>query len=240
MRHAAAGFFIFLIALAPARGVTRTLRFSAQEGLCSYAIRYPSDQEDQVKGTIELLAEWQGIVDTPMVSKPDDISKVDASTIDSICAKQLHSISRLLLLPLNGVDDYRRMLMAEINAQCRWEKLIVAGHRNPAALREHPGTAACSIYVDALEGKANLDTVFNELGPHVCRNNASPQRCLANWQQKGSDTAQKRIEVQSFGWQNCVVGLNLGPPQHDSEKKRLALFDRFLKQYRVKKIGCDT
>jgi hypothetical protein len=60
-----------------AHSESKRLRFQADEGLCSYEIRFRAEQfsEAAVKGTIELLTEWDGYVDSLHFIKPDDIGQ---------------------------------------------------------------------------------------------------------------------------------------------------------------------
>lgn len=228
------------LVVAPAAAETSRLKFFADEGLCSYEVRFPAERHAAVKGTIELLTEVDGSVDSDslFVRRPEDIAKLDASKIDRICVDKLSALARMPTLPLSGIEDYRRSLMEEINDTCRYEKIIIAGYRDPAALRTYEASAACSVYIDALEGKADLRAVFDQTVRNQCKTNASPQRCL----EKGNsaDVVAMKIEVLQFGWHNnCANNFTKRNTMNNSDKKQ-KLFAQFLRQYRVKKLGCDS
>jgi hypothetical protein len=223
-----------------AHSETKRLRFQSDEGLCSYEIAFRTEQhpERDVRGTIELLTEPLHYVDTPIVAKPDDIDKIDTSKFDAACANRISTIARLPTVPLNGIEVYRRSIMEEINDTCRFNKIRLIAYRDPSVLRQYEATAACSIFVDALEGKADLFSISNQIALKQCNQNANTQRCLEEHNKDLSDTARIRLYVLDFGWNNCVVPFLKANTMKNSDKRN-RLFLQFLAQYRVRRIFCD-
>src|SRR5262249_362162 len=140
------------------------------------------------------------------------------------------SIARMPLLPLAGIEEYRRLLLEEINDTCRFERVKLAGYREPSVLRQYEATAACSIYVDALEGKADLHSVFRQVVLRACERNADRQRCLGEAEKKLTDNWLVKREVFDFGWNNCVTSFNKRNTMGNNDKQS-RLFSQFLAKY---------
>ena len=226
-----AGIAVFLHLLSVgAHAEYRRIKFEVD--LCSYEIRFRTEHESAVRGTIQLLTEHLAYIGAPIFVTPEDLAKIDLSKLDEQCAGKVSAIAGMPLLPIKGIEDYRRSLLEEINDTCRFERSRLAGYRDPSALRQYEATAACSIYVDALEGKADLHSVFRQVALRSCENNTNRQRCL--------NEAEKNVKqhVFEFGWNNCTNTFTkrntLG-----NEKKRETLFSQFRTKYRVREIECD-
>ena len=244
-RHVAVGvlLLLFFSNVDHAHSESKRIRFSGDEGLCTYEIRFRTEQNSEaaVRGTIDLLTDSvPGDVDAPQIWKPDDIAKIDLPKIDAQCANKISKIAWIPTLPLVGIEDYRRLLMEKINDTCRFEKIGLAGHKNASALREHTATAACSVYVDALEGKADLHSVFNEIARNQCSKHADTKQCLGQYQKNSADIRQVKIDVLGFGWRSCVVPFIKINAPNNSSTIQPKLFTQFRARYGVKRIGCEN
>jgi hypothetical protein len=117
----------------------------------------------------------------------------------------------------------------------------IRAHREPGALREYKPAAACSRYVDALEGKTDLAQTWRNTITESCRNNADPKACASRNLADGNGpngTQWMRLYVLSYGWNNCAVPY-LKVNTAKTEGARSALQQRFKRLFKVKKQNCD-
>ena len=77
----------------------------------------------------------------------------------------------------------------------------------------------CSRFIDALEGKADLVTVFSEVVQQNCSHHVSPSECVKQWYVKvqrsnkvewtEEDLEWVRLYLTTFGWHNCANKLTI-------------------------------
>jgi hypothetical protein len=148
-------------------------------------------------------------------------------------------VKSLKLLPLKGLEDLRKRTLAELDDSCSYHKIYAAGFTDPSKLRQYKPAASCVRYVDALEGKTDLEAAFDDMLKERCRNNANTKACLAEAEKKRGDIEEMRIEVQNFGWNNCAVE-SLLLNQSKSDDMRQKLQQQFFKRYKVKELPCEN
>lgn len=221
---------------------------SWNDELCRNSVAFDPVKVDEqrLRDTVQLLFD-SAKLQAPMVSmpfQPQAISRLDAAETDRQCKAALEATRNLKLVPLAGIEDYRRAKIAETRDWCEFEAIKIRGFRDPAALREYTPAASCSKFIDALEGKSDLVAAFRETVDQNCKRNASPAQCaareLANLQKAdGPDWA--RLYLTTFGWSNCAIKYAL---LNADSKKRGAMLDalekQFLKTFEVVKDQCDA
>jgi hypothetical protein len=211
----AAGLALGNSALAAQKSVTWN------DEACVHRISFDPAKHDEkrLKNTINLLFEPSSFEAPvpPFVGDPKAIAEIDLRKFDQQCSAALKTVREFELLPLNGIEDYRRAKIGETEDACRFGNVEIRGLRNPSALREYTRAPSCSHFIDALEGKSDMMKVFRETVTQQCSNNASPQRCrddtLKN-ADKPDGKERVRLYLTMFGWNNCA---NKSTVRYDSK-----------------------
>ena len=222
---------------------------SWDDELCHYSIRFDPGKYDEVKvrNTLHLLFGPQDF-NAPLASFPPGPQIIpkgfDLRRTTEACSQALETANRLAFLPLKGIDDYRSARVTEIRDSCQFEAVKIRGYREPSALREYsPGAAACSRFIDALDGKSEVLAVFRETLDQNCSQNASPELCIGRQienSQKPDGIEWVRLYLLGFGWNNCANKFAV----RTTDGKKLArmraqLETEFRRQFKVAKEKCD-
>src|SRR5262249_54080773 len=183
----------------------------------------------------------------PLVSppfNPQSIPRLDLDRTGQQCRNALDEANRLVFIPLKGIEDYRHAKIAEINDTCEFETVLIRGFRDPSALREYQPAAACSHFIDALEGKTDILTVFRETLEQSCSRNASPAWCVGQQlsnSQKADGMEWVRLHLMTFGWYNCANKLaSRNADGKKLEQMRVELEGQFRRVFKVTKDKCDA
>lgn len=229
-----------------ATAAERTITWS--DAACRYRLFFDPAKADEkrLRNTVRLLLDPTdfAVPMTPFVATPQDISKLDLDRTTQQCGQWLDAVDRLALVPLKGIEDYRRARIADGRDFCEFQITKIRGFKDPAALRDYKPGLACSAFIDALEGKTDLMTVFRQTLDQTCKNNAAPKQCvereLANLRKPdGPDWA--RLFVMDFGWSNCAVKHTLTQTEdRKREQLRLGLEKQLRQAFRVRKDQCET
>lgn len=222
---------------------------SWDDEVCSNTIRFDPAKYDEtrLRNTVSLLfspSELQPpIAVAPM--EPKSIATLDLAGSDRECSKVLERARSMTLLPLKGIEDYRDAKVAEIKDWCDFESVKIRGFGDPAALREYqPAAAACSRFIDALEGRTDIIATFRDMARQVCSRNASPASCNAGFisqSQRPDGKDWVRLQVTSFGWNNCATEFtvaNAGRKKRD--QMRTQLEGQFKRLFKIKQDNCDS
>jgi hypothetical protein len=208
------------------------------DGECQYTIQIDTEKHDErrVRNTIDLLYTSNGIY-------PDPGRASDAASIANYqkqCANEVSRRANLTLLPLPGLEQYRRFDVERLRDKCDYDVVVLRSDDNPSALRDYLPAAACSRYVDALEGKADLGEIWRETIKTACKSNLNPDQC----EQRRLEEAAKpdggsrmRHYVRTFGWQNCAVKYRKKSDRAAETEK--SLVERFERAFRVKRQQCN-
>lgn len=233
----------FLLACEPSAAAKRTITW--EDEMCVNTIEFDDTkyQETTLRNTIGLLFTAPP-VEAPSaepVFKPEDIAKLDPDRFSAACTDALARVDQVAFLPLPDLKAYWATKVDEIRDTCAFELAKMRAHREPSALREYKPAAACSRYVDALEGKTDLVQVWRNTITESCRNNADPKGCASRNLAEGSGpnaTQWIRLYVLSYGWNNCAVAyLKINTAK--TEGARSALQQRFSRLFKIKKKDCD-
>ena len=221
---------------------------SWDDELCHNTIRFDPGKYDEarLRNTVHLLfgpPDFQA----PIASLPFDpqsIAKVDLDKTSRQCRTALEVGGQVQFIPLRGIEDYRRAKIAEIKDACEFETTKIRGLGDPSALREYQPAAACSHFIDALEGNGDIMTVFRETLDRNCSRNVSPASCvekqLAN-AQKSDGMAWVRLYLTTFGWNNCATKFtSRNADSKKLEQMRVELEGQFRRAFKVVKDKCDV
>lgn len=216
---------------------------------CNESIGFDPARYDEVKlrSTLRLLfgpSDFE-VPPSPTPMVPQAVARLpDVNRITATCSQALDAANRLEFIPLDGIEDYRRARITELQDVCRFETAKIRGFRDPSALRDYsPALAACSGFIDALEGKRDLLATFRDTVNQSCSRNGSPVSCMAretaNLQKPdGMDWAKLYLLV--FGWNNCALKYTVRSVDRKRlEQMRAQLEAQFRRLFEVRKDKCD-
>jgi len=209
---------------------------------CDYKVTFDAKKIDKaaLEGTIDLLFKQQPVVLGGMYQTPEEAATADLGELQKKCSDAVDGRKSLKLLPLPGIEDYRTAVVEDLRDTCEREVAGMRAVKGEQALRNYkPAVAACSEYIDALEGKTDFERIFRKTNEQSCQNNASPAACrnraIAEGQ-KPDGAERKRLHVLNFGWSNCAVNLPTVAAQDQKRKERQAsLAKAFRRQFKVAK-----
>ncbi len=213
---------------------------------CGYSVSFDPEAYDEarLRNTVHLI---YGPPDfkAPAVGlpfNPQSVARLNLEHIGRECRGVLDVARRLEFVPLAGIEDYRRALMDDIADTCAFETVQIRGFRDPSALRDYPPAAACSPYVDALEGKRDLMAAFRQTVGERCggTDQACVDRELAR-AQKDDGTAWARLYLLKYGWNRCASDFtSRGADGQKREAMRTALEAQFRRVFTVTANGCEA
>src|SRR5262249_40916075 len=136
-------------------------------------------------------------------------ARTDLEELQSECLMLREVGKGIKFLRLPGIEQLRASLLDDTEDACAFADAKIRALKDPAALREYkPAAEACSAYIDALEGKTDLEQTWRETVQESCKRNADPAACVsrrADEAQKPDGKERKRLFVLGFGWNNCAV-----------------------------------
>ena len=189
------------------------LIFSWETELCSHSGRYRPERytAEQLEATHQLWFHHSGIIldadATP--SKPEDIARLDTQALGLEYREKKNSLNQLRLVPDAYWEKLRSDIHAELDEEYALKTISILAWQNPQLLLESRYAAACADYVQALNSADSsvLLDAWKTLVLKQSRNNGSPARVLADYEQKLA-TPQRllwaRIELSTYGWWNCA------------------------------------
>jgi hypothetical protein len=228
----------------PSIAAKRTITWDDE--MCSNSLEFDDTKYDEtaLRNTVGLLFGTAPVEAPPIESvfKLEDVAKLDPDRLQAACTDALARTEQARFLALPELKAYWASKVEAIRDQCAFEIAKVRAYREQAAaLREYRPAAACSRYVDALEGKVDLAQTWRDTIAENCRKNADPSGCSRRNLANGSGPNGPewiRIYVMEFGWNNCAVKyLKINTVK--TEGLRTTLQQRFKRLFKIKKQGCD-
>lgn len=225
---------------APADAQMKT--FTWVDGMCNGTLRYDPRKLDvkALDATTTLLSSDAGIPVAPQIATPADVAKIDTAPFERECAGELDKL-RQATLPIDGIEDYRALRVRHVQDACAFGLALLRGYSDPKALRSYaPASPRCDRFVDALEGKSDVDAAWKRAVDEGCADNASPQRCKARYETeaaKQDGTAYKRLYLITFGWSNCAansIAFNTDAGTKARQAMQAKLSKAFVRTYRAK------
>ena len=134
--------------------------------------------------------------------------------------------------------------IGEIEDTCRFEKIEIRGYRNPSALREYTRAPSCSHFIDALEGKSDIMTLFRETLRQDCSRNGSPATCEGRYlsdAQKPNGMEWVRLYLTGYGWHNCANEFTTRNADSTSlAQMREDLENQFRRLFKIVRDRCEA
>jgi hypothetical protein len=236
-----------LVISGDAYGAQKTITW--EDGMfCRFEIKFDprKDDEEKLKNTIDVVflngfykKDFPDIaLDHPgghLVSNPEKYRQACELTKDKT--------TNLGVIDLPGIEDYRRLKLEQLEDWCSFNTLeSIAASGNPSALREYtPAAAKCSPFIDALEGKIDIRAVWHDLINSQCANNSRPEICRASSfsAENGPNLeARMKLDVLTFGWQNCSAHYLKINNEQEAETMRAQLEKNFRRRFKVKNYPC--
>jgi len=209
--------------------------------LCKFETRFDPAKvdEEKLRNTIEVIF-GEGFYRLPpgggLSSSPVDHQQA--------CEREKERVVNLPVLDLPGIEDYRKRRLDEFEDVCRFEVLESrAAKGDPAALREFtPSVVKCSLFIDALEGKTDIRTVWRDVVETTCRKNSRPDECRINSfavERRPDAEAAIRREVLYFGWTSCSVPYLKTSDLDSGELMRAFVEKSFRRRFKIKAFPCS-
>ena len=215
------------------------------DATCSYKLTFDARKidRDALKGTIDILFNELPYVPTDPFFSMEEAARADAGKLERECSAAIERQKRHKLLPLPGLESFRSHLLDDTQDSCGFKLATMRAIKDPAALRDYkPALPACAQYVDALEGKTDLDRTWTAIVEASCRQNASPEACRNRDRveaQKPDGLERKRLLVLNFGWNNCAVPfMRMNALSDKRDKMRDAIAKKLKVQFKVRR-QCD-
>jgi len=184
--------------------------FTWVEGMCDGTLRYDPKKLDvrALKATTEMLSSDAAFPLPPQIATPADVAKIDLASFERECAVELDKL-RQTTLPIDGIEEYRALRVRHVQDACAFGLALLRGYSDPKALRTYtPASPLCDRFVDAIEGKSDLDSAWKRAVDKGCADNMSPQRCKARYEAEAArpdGAAYKRLYLTKYDWSNCAI-----------------------------------
>jgi hypothetical protein len=215
------------------------------DATCSYRLTFDARKidRDALKGTIDILFNELPYVPTDPFFSMEDAARADVGKLERECSAVIERQKRHKLLLLPGLESFRSSLVDDTQDSCGFKLATMRALKDAAALRDYkPALPACAEYVDALEGKTDLDRTWTAIVEASCRQNASPEACRNRDRaeaQKPDGLERKRLRVLNFGWNNCAVPfMRMNALSDKRDKMRDAIAKKLKAQFKVRR-QCD-
>jgi hypothetical protein len=213
---------------------------------CSYSIKFDPKKYDEqsLRNTVDVIFTGNAFqsVSPDVPRNPTGPVNVRVERFQQLCERVARQDADLAVIDLPGIETYRKLKLEELDDGCKFGEVeIRAASGDSAALRSYiPSAAKCSRFIDGLEGKADIITVWREMINSRCQSFASPGMCRAeHFSDEGKPDAMERIryDVLHYGWNNCSTAY-LKVNQKQSNEIRRALEREFRFRFRVKRPAC--
>ena len=215
------------------------------DSTCSYKLTFDTRKVDRdaLKGTIDILFNELPYVPHDQFISLEQAARADADKLERECSAVIERQKDHKLLPLPGLESFKSSLVDDTRDSCDFNLAAMRVVRDATALREYkPALSACARYIDALEGRTDLDQIWTEIVEASCRQNASPEACRNRDRaeaQKPDGLERKRLLVLNYGWNNCAVGfMRMNALSDMRNKARGAIAKKLKAQFKVRR-QCD-
>jgi hypothetical protein len=246
VRLVAASVLVWSVPAGTAFAATKTISWS--DGVCANRLVFDPGKVDepQLQNTVHLLfgpADFEAPTLPPLLTQ-QDVAKVDLEATSRQCSGALDAAARLPFLPLKGIEEFRQARIGEIKDICAYQAAFIRGLKNASALRDYRPAAACSGFIDALEGKKDLQASFREVLAENCSLSVSPGECAQRGfadLSKPDGIERARLYLTVYGWSNCAVKYNTRNTEAQKlEQMRAGLDAQFRRTFKVVQNKCDA
>jgi hypothetical protein len=218
---------------------------------CSWSIKFDPKKYDEqsLRNTIAVIFNSR-FTGAPFPENSPDIpihpntpASLRLEQFQQRCERTIRQASDFAVIDLPGIESYRKLKLEEMDDQCKFGAIkIRAASGDAAALRSYaPSAAKCSRFIDALEGKADIMTVWREMVDSFCQSNGSPAACRAHFSHEGEADAMDwvRSDVLQFGWNNCSTPYLKVANRKRADEIKSALVREFNLRFKIKTPACS-
>jgi hypothetical protein len=214
---------------------------------CRYDVKFdPLKYEKQrLKHTIDVIFTGY-IFNFPSYLDYLNFGETGVEKYAEACERKLGELATFRVIDIRGIDDYKKLKEKQLRDQCEFGNIFIRGALgNVGALREYkPSSVHCSRFVDALEGKIDIKTVWRDVVNSSCETVYEPAACRASdfaHETKPDATEWIRRDVFNFGWNNCSTPyLQVNETRKKAEAIRAKLEAEFHARFKIKRHRCHT
>lgn len=217
------------------------------EASCRYKIRFDPKKYDatRIKNTADFV--FSGYLHDFPLSQSDHKRDDRGFDYRAVCARHARAIEALDLVDLPGIEDYRRLLLEQLQEWCDFGIALDRGTLGDTdALRSfEPAASYCSRYADALEGKIDLKQVWHDVIATLCQQNGKPEACRAEHlaaERQPNETERIKGDVLDYGWRSCAARrLKTSPDTSVGQRTdslRRELDAKFKARFRITRAPC--
>lgn len=217
-------------------------------GQCKFETRFDPAKydEEKLRNTTDVIF-LDGFYSSPSLvltlDGPEGHLRSNMTEYQQACQREIEKTANLPVIDLPGIENFRKWSLEALEDLCRFNLLQArAAEGDPAALREFtPSAPKCSSYIDALEGKTDLRTVWGAVINSHCRSNSDPVECRANFLKAESKPRPEdaiKYDVLLFGWNNCSTAYLKGNDLHLRDSMVDKLEKNFRQRFKVKAFPC--
>lgn len=220
-----------------ASATDKTYRFTNE---CDYSFRYDSAKyaKERLDNTVKLIffsldeKSHFGLFS----SDPGASTNFNLAKHDEDCANSIAAIQTLQFIDIDGADEYRNVLIEQTKDRCELTKVQMRGLSSPTVLREYkPAIQACSVFIDALEGKTDFTKFAQHEIENECKDNGSPAQCVR------SGMEHPRLHIAGHSWYNCANRYTKENIDSETTKALYSkLSDNFNRLFKVKSKKCEN
>jgi hypothetical protein len=212
---------------------------------CSYSIKFDPRKHDEqrLRNTVDVIFTGRAFPevspDIPIHPKSPPSQQIEL--LGQRCEAAIRRATDLPLVDLPGIEAYRKLKLEVLDDECRFSEIeIRAAYVDASALRSYtPSLAECAPFIDALEGKADIMTVWRDLVNSHCPNKADPGGCLSAREGAADQMDRIRYDVLTFGWVKCSTPYKKTADDKRSEKIRMALVREFALRFKIRRPPCS-
>lgn len=233
----------------PSYAAQKTIQWE-DRAFCQFETRLEptKDDEARLRNTINVVFVdgkfYPYISSFVLPYEPGGPRQLTTAEFERKCQLAKERVASLPVIALPGIEEYRRLNIEALEDSCWFDTILIrAKSGETAALREYtPSVAACSAYIDVLEGKTDLRAFWREMTDAKCRTYADPERCRIDSQKGHGDPdadERRRSDVLGFGWNNCstrYLKMNVWAAKLESMRKALAA--SFRRRFKIKAFPC--
>jgi hypothetical protein len=192
-------------------GALRILEWQ-DEIQCPHRLKYDPKKYDgqRLLNTIDMIFSVNLSVTRPLPEQYLSSRQTSLEDFTKACAQHTDRFAELPVIDLPRIENYRNTVIDELRDECQFGRLRLRAELGEAsALREYtPSAAQCSRFIDALEGKADIRSVWIDVIDAFCAKNYKPAACSEQFlaAENKQDAADRiRRVVLYYGWNNCTT-----------------------------------
>jgi len=184
-----------------------------EDDLCEYTAKYDSAtvSHKQLQNTLDLCCHSSRFTiqtKTTAYSQIIEINQLNIDSLDCECARKLMDLKSLDILNTNYFKDIKTQTIAELELDCKFERLAMLAYKYPDTLNFVENPVECQKYINALiVGGEELLKVWKEF--HVYYTAKYGENKIADEEFEKNYSSIDRfkyaqIDLITYGWWNCI------------------------------------